>query len=83
MAPAYSQDLRDRVIDAVVRGGMSWASGCGAIWGERVVGDQVGAALRAERFARGEQDGRIPASETRAASRISRSAERREIRHHA
>jgi len=30
----------------------------------------MGAALRAERFARGEQNGRIPPSETRAASRI-------------
>ena len=77
MASAYSQDLRDRVIDAVIRGGMSRASGRGAVWGERIVGNQMGAALRAERFARGEQNGRIPPSETRAASRISRSAERR------
>ena len=28
------------------------ASGRGAVWGERIVGNQMGAALRAERFAR-------------------------------
>ena len=63
MASAYSQDLRDRVIDAVIRGGMSRRAAA-AVRSERVVGDQVGAALRAERFAGGEQDGRISPSET-------------------
>ena len=63
MASAYSQDLRDRVIDAVARGEMEPAGGCGALWGERVLGHQVGAALRTERFAGGEPDGRIPPSE--------------------
>ena len=68
MAGAYSQtcsqDLRDRVIDAVGGSGRDEpAGGCGALWGERVLGHQVGAALRTERFADGEQDGRIPPSE--------------------
>jgi hypothetical protein len=63
MASAYSQDLRDRVIDAVVRGEMSRRAAAGALWGERVLGHQVGAALRTERFPGGEQDGRIPPSE--------------------
>ena len=46
MAGAYSRDLRDRVIDAVIGGGVG-----GAVWGEPVVGDQVGSALRADRYA--------------------------------
>ena len=42
MASAYSQDLRDRVIDAVVRGKMSRRAAA-ARFGERVLGHQVGA----------------------------------------
>ena len=63
MASAYSQDLRDRVIDAVVGGGDEPGAAGAALWGERVLGHQVGAALRTERFAGDEQGGRIPPSE--------------------
>jgi transposase len=83
MASAYSQDLRDRVIDAVIRGGMS---GRAAV--ARFGVSESSAIKWVQRFERngsraGEQNRRIPPSKTRAASRISRSAETREIRHHA
>ena len=76
MASAYSQDLRDRVIDTVIRGGMSRRAAAARF------GVSESSAIKwVQRFersgSRGEQNGRIPPSETRAASRISRSAERR------
>ena len=63
MASAYSQDLRDRVIDAVVGGEMSRRAAAARFGVSEVLGHQVGAALRTERLAGGEQDGRIPPSE--------------------
>jgi transposase len=67
MASAYSQDLRDRVIDAVVREGMS-RRGAAARFGV----SEASAIKWVQRFersgSRGEQDGRVLAPETRAAS---------------
>ena len=59
MAGAYSQDLRDRVIDAVVGGKMSRRGAGGAVWSELVVGDQMGSALRENRLAQGRENGRL------------------------
>ena len=76
MASAYSQDLRDRVIDAVIQGGMSrlaaaarfWRSESSAIkWVQRF--ERSGSARRAEWADTSVRNSRAP--------RISRSAERR------
>ena len=40
MPKPYSQDLRDRVIDAVERGEMSLAGGGASLRSERIRGDQ-------------------------------------------
>ena len=70
MASAYSQDLRDRVIDAVVRGGMSRRAAAGRFGAseasaiERRFRHQVGAAFRADRLAVRRQDGRLTSDVT-------------------
>ena len=44
MAKAYSQDLRDRVIDAVEGGELSRRAGGPSLRGQRIGGHQVAAA---------------------------------------
>ena len=59
MAGAYSQDLPDRVIDAVIGGKMSRRAAAARFGVSLSSGDQVGSALRADRIARGRDNGRL------------------------
>ena len=64
MASAYSQDLRDRVIDAVVRGGMSRRAAAARFGVSESSAIKWVQRFETQRFAGGEQDGRVPPSET-------------------
>ena len=70
MAKAYSQDLRDRVIDAVTGAGMKWPGGGPALWGGCLDGDQMGGAVSGDGQPPTCGDGRSPAIGAEAASRF-------------
>lgn len=60
MGRAYSQDLGDRVIDAVEKDGMSCRAAAGRFWCQREFGDQMAATLSQDRPSHAGGHGRAP-----------------------
>ena len=58
MGRPYSLDLRERVVAAVEKGGLSLPPGGGAVWCGHQHGDQLGAAVARDRQRCAGPDGR-------------------------
>jgi transposase len=83
MAKPYSQDLRDRVLGAIEKDGMSRRGAAERFEIGGVLGHQMDGASGAHRFSDGCADGRLQTPETGPSSRVSRSRAGGEARHFA